>query len=386
MLIEIMGNFYNNHSLSIVNRNLAISLSKLYNNIRIISLDKYDPKYNVSKEIVKQLKSLETAHKTSIPAIQIRHTYPPVWSWPENKITKVVYIQPWEFPKVPFEWQYKFETFADALIVPSNFCKSVFLQGGINPEKIFTVPNGYDEELFNQKPGNSVENLGINPLDFNFVYVGNAQWRKGLDILLNAWSKTFKNYDKARLIIKDSPNIYGHNNILNEIVKLQYKSDCADIIYIDNELSDTTMSDIFKASKVIVHPYRAEGFGMHVQEAVACGCLPIIPGIGPTDDFIPKDTGLRLSLRTKAVNITDANIFAVKPGDSTTLMGSHTFINEPTEEALSQAMSFIYHSHDRNTYFESVRNINTLNTWSSVAKKLLEVLHSINTQPINRFN
>jgi glycogen synthase len=36
------------------------------------------------------------------------------------------------------------------------------------------------------------------------------------------------------------------------------------------------MSNVFKASKVIVHPYRAEGFGMHVQEAVACGCLPII--------------------------------------------------------------------------------------------------------------
>ena len=45
----------------------------------------------------------------------------------------------------------------------------------------------------------------------------------------------------------------------------------------------------YKASKVVVHPYRAEGFGMHVQEATACGCLPLIPANGPTDDFIPED-------------------------------------------------------------------------------------------------
>jgi glycosyltransferase involved in cell wall biosynthesis len=386
MLIELMGNFYNNHSLSIVNRNLAINLSKVYKNIRIIALDTYDPKYKLSKEVVKQLKSLETTHASEIPAIQVRHTYPPIWTWPENKTTKVVFIQPWEFTKVPFEWQYKFETFADALIVPSNFCKSVFLKGGINPDKIFTVPNGYDELIFNQEPGNSVEHLGIKTSNFNFVYVGNAQWRKGLDILLNAWSKSFKNYDKAKLIIKDSPGIYGHNNVLNEIVKLQYKTDCAEIIYLDNELSDVNMSDIFKASKVVVHPYRAEGFGMHIQEAMACGCLPIVTGVGPTDDFIPKDVGLRLSLRAKAINIADSNIFAIKPGDATTLMGSHTFVNEPIEDALIKAMSFIYHSHDRSKYFESVKNVNTLTTWASAAEKLLTVLNDLTLQPIARYN
>ena len=28
------------------------------------------------------------------------------------------------------------------------------------------------------------------------------------------------------------------------------------------------MASIYKNSKAVVHPYRAEGFGMHVQEAV----------------------------------------------------------------------------------------------------------------------
>ena len=75
---------------------------------------------------------------------------------------------------------------------------------------------------------------------------------------------------------------------------MQYKTGCGTVIYIDDELSDEHMSALYRSSKVIVHPYRAEGFGMHIQEAVACGCLPILPTSGPHEDFIPPDIGVRL--------------------------------------------------------------------------------------------
>ena len=73
--------------------------------------------------------------------------------------------------------------------------------------------------------------LGINPDRFNFVYVGNSQWRKGLDILINVWHKCFKKYDKCSLIIKDNPDVYGKNNILNEVIKMQYKTESAEVLY-----------------------------------------------------------------------------------------------------------------------------------------------------------
>ena len=83
-----------------------------------------------------------------------------------------------------------------------------------------------------------------------------------------------KDMIKCTLIIKDNPQIYGVNNLLNEIIKLQYKSQCGEVLYIDDQLSDLEMASIYKNSKFLIHPYRAEGFGMHVQEAVACGCYP----------------------------------------------------------------------------------------------------------------
>ena len=383
MFIEFIGKFYDNHSLSIVNRSIVLGLVKLGVNVNIVPLDSYDPVYSLDKEDIKTLKSLENASK-EVPDVQIRHSYPPIWTWPIHEQTKVVYIQPWEYSKALFEWQYKFETFADALIVPSNYCKSVFSTGGLRPENLFVVPNGYDNSIFNRNTGNSVEKFGINPDKFNFIYVGNSQWRKGLDILLHAWKGSFSRSDNAKLIIKDNSRVYGKSNILEEIIKMQYSTDCGEMVYIDEELSTSEMADIYKASQIVIHPYRAEGFGMHVQEAIACGCVPIISAEGPTDDFIPKDKGFRIPVHNVSVNIEDPRLFALKPGDATTLMSTHTFVKEPDSTYVAKAMKYVYHSHDREVILGKARVAAVPNTWEAVTKQYLDIFNTIANRTANR--
>lgn len=374
MIVEILGKFYDNHSLSIVNRNLAKSLSKANINLQIISLDSYDKNGNLSEEDLALLKSLE--NKKEVPDIQLRHFYPPIWSWPKYDITKVVYIQPWEFPKVPFEWQYKFETFADALIVPSNEVYKTFYSGGINPKNLYAIHNGYDETLFNTEK--EADSFIADKEKFTFLFVGNGQWRKGLDLLLNSWPKAFVKADNVELIIKDNSSIYGKNNILNEIVKLQYKSGCGSIKYINNELSDKDMSRLYKSAECVVHPYRAEGFGMHVQEAVACGCVPIVPDKGPTEEFIPPNIGYRIATNKIAVDISDPKIFALKPGDSCNMMNSHTFMNEPDINSLVNGLRALYHQHNRQNYIDNMSNVQLLNTWDNIAQNYIKALKEIN--------
>ena len=192
MILEFVGKFYDNHSLTIINRNVATRLAKKFD-VYITSLDEYDPQFNIDHNLLSEIKKLEKKDLgDQVADIQVRHSYPPVWHWPQNEKTKVVFIQPWEYPKVPFEWQYKFETFADALIVPSNYIKNVFVKGGLKPDNCFVVPNGFNPEVFNRDTSDVTAKYGIDPDKFNFVYVGNSQWRKGLDLLINVWHKCFK--------------------------------------------------------------------------------------------------------------------------------------------------------------------------------------------------
>ena len=377
MIVEFVGKFYDNHSLTIINRNVAIRLAKKFD-VYITPLDQFDSQYGLSSDVVGELKKLEQKDLgDQAPDIQIRHCYPPVWNWPTHAKTKIIYIQPWEYPKAPFEWQYKFETFADALVVPSNYCKEVFTKGGLKPENCFVVPNGFNDQFFNKDKSNTKARFNIDPDRFNFVYVGNSQWRKGLDLLINVWHKAFKKYDKCTLIIKDNSSIYGKNNVLNEVIKMQYKTECAEVIYLDKNITEEEMSDIYKCSNVVVHPYRAEGFAMHVQEAMACGCLPVVPVGGPTDDFIPDELGLKLPIQAQSVNITDPGIFATKPGDAMTLMSSHTFINEPSGHHLEQALKYIYHHHNKQDLYKKLEEIPMKNTWDHVTNMYEGVINEV---------
>ena len=58
MIVEFVGKFYDNHSLSIINRNIATRLAKKLN-IYITPLDTYDPAYGLDNKIVEDIKKLE---------------------------------------------------------------------------------------------------------------------------------------------------------------------------------------------------------------------------------------------------------------------------------------------------------------------------------------
>lgn len=374
MKIEIIGKFYDNHSLSIINRNLVKHFDKLGVDFFITPTDSFDHQYKLEVQEAKVIKKYEEKEKVDNVDIQLRHTYPPIWRWPISNKTKIVFIQPWEWSRVPFEWQYKWETFADAIITPSKWSADIYADGGLNPEKLYVIPNGYNPEVFNLEKQDS---KFYDSSKYTFVFVGCAQHRKGLDILLNAWKDAFVKADNVQLFIKDNPKIYGQNTILNQIVNLQYKSHCGKIIYNDDQLSDKEMANIYQNSYSLVHPYRGEGFGMHIQEATACGAIPMVTRGGPTDEFIPDNISMKIGATKKLVDLTDPEFFAAKPGDSLTLMSSHGWFLEPSQEELKKGMQVLYHHHYKKDLLKKVKDYKNPNTWENVSKLYLETLRKI---------
>lgn len=356
--IEFIGKFFDNHSLSIVNRNLALRLKDRVN-LSIIPLDAPSSEYKVEGNQIQILQSL-TKELPETPDVQLRHSYPPIWKWPEHENTKVVYIQPWEFMAIPSEWQYKFDTFADAVVTPSTWTAEVYKNSGINPNRIFVVPNGYDESIF--KPANNILYDTI-----KVVYVGCHQYRKGIDVLLSVWSQATKKDMPISLTIKDTPQVYGKSELLEDIIKLQYKTGCAEIIYDDSIKSEAEMAKLYQDHHIIIHPYRGEGFGMHIQEAMACGCVPIVTAGGSTEDFV---VDYKIKSTKKIVNLYD--IFALKPEDSASNMGMHKWVLEPDPYNLAELLQ---------ETVNSVKNVSVdtskLTTWNEVSNHYFNVLDKI---------
>lgn len=363
MQVEFIGKFYDNHSLSIVNRKLACELGKLVN-LNIIALDSPSSEYKVNPDEVDYLQSLETS--AELVDIQLRHSYPPIWRWPESKNTKVVYIQPWEFSSIPSEWQHKFDTFADAVITPSKWTAEIYKNAGIDPDKTYNIANGYDESVFNTS---TRKNPTTNKI--RFLYVGCNQFRKGVDILLDVWSKITNKNLNIELIIKDTPQVYGRSNLLQDIITLQHKTGCASIVYSDESMSEQEIAKLYGSCDFVVHPYRGEGFGMHVQEAIACGCVPIVTAGGPTDEFA---NGYKIASSHRVVN--PYEIFALKTGDSMSNMGQHRWVLEPDRNSLAQAIKAAVEQP------KPILDTSKLQTWSEVAQLYASTLAQVNTSTI----
>jgi glycosyltransferase involved in cell wall biosynthesis len=370
--IRFVSKIYDNHSLAIVTRKLVLEfINNKWANISIVPLDRFNPAAKVSKEDLIKIKPFINKELKKVD-LEIRHSYPPILTWPEDPNTKVAFIQPWEFNRMPYEWKDAFQNFADLVIVPSTWTSNVYINSGINPSKVKVIPNGYDPKVFN-KDNSPVEKEFFDGEKCIFTYVGNAQYRKGVDVLMQAWHKAFVKADNAVLFVKDTPAIYGQTNLLENLISLQYKTGCAKIIYNDDNLSEQEMARIYKNTDVIVHPYRGEGFGMHLQEAMACGALPMVTGVGAANDFINETCGIKVNANGIFIDANDPKYFIGKPGDSYAMMGMHFWVPEPNIDDLAHKMRYIYYHHEREKVLSAVDNAK-LTTWNEAAMKLKDEL------------
>jgi glycosyltransferase involved in cell wall biosynthesis/tetratricopeptide (TPR) repeat protein len=297
MAVAWEGTFLDFGSLSYVNRQLTkllavqpgIELSRVGKSTLIGSAGACSE----LQELAGVLK-LQSGKETQIT---VRHQWPPNWSRPKQGA--FVVIQPWEFGALPQEWV-KASAQVDEFWVPSNYVRQVYVDSGIAPGKVFVVPNGVDAEIYR---------MGAKPLalatqkKFRFLSVGGTIHRKGPDVLLEAYLKNFTAQDDVCLVIKDfgGQSWYGGQTFENQIKAAQLRPDAPEILYLTEELSADAMPGLYAACDCLVHPYRGEGFGLPVLEAMACGLPVIVTGGGATDDFADDEHAYRIASRRKDI-------------------------------------------------------------------------------------
>jgi glycosyltransferase involved in cell wall biosynthesis len=258
--------------------------------------------------------------------VEVRHQWPPDLSPPRSG--RLAVIQPWEYGAIPREWIAGMRTQVDELWVPSEFVRDMYLAAGMPGERVVSLPNGVDLELF--KPDGDRYPLPGAEQATRFLFVGGLIPRKGHDILLAAWRSAFAGREDVVLIIKGvgASDTYRESE-REELLEYAASGELPRLILIEDDLDEQEMAGLFRACDVLVHPYRGEGFGMPVLEAMACGLPVIVTEGGPTDEFCPPAAGWRIRATR-----TELDVERVGPFDTL----GHPWLLEPDADHLAKLL------------------------------------------------
>jgi len=230
--------------------------------------------------------------------LTIRHQWPPDFRRP--RAGKLACILPWEHGAVPRRWVEHIERSVDELWVPSKFVRSAFVEGGVDAARVHVIPNGVNANVFCPN-GKRWRPDGCR--EFVFLFVGGTISRKGIDLLLQAYGDSFAPDDDVTLVIKDvgSASFYQHNTLLSQVFSFAGQSSSPHVLAVSQNLDDQRLAALYRGCDAFVLPYRGEGFGMPIAEAMACGKPVIVTGEGPAPEFCPPDCGYLIPAREVAV-------------------------------------------------------------------------------------
>jgi glycosyltransferase involved in cell wall biosynthesis len=219
--------------------------------------------------------------------VEVHHEWPPDFSLPPSG--RLAAIVPWEFGAVPRRWLAEIKRHVDALWVPSEYVREMYLGAGIEPSQVHVIPNGVDLDVFTPaaEPRDARGKL-------RFLYVGGIAFRKGIDILLSAWDEAFADREDVELVVKAAMagGAYGGPN--ESLQQRAAEDRLPRIQLIEDDLDSTQLAEVYRSCDVFVLPYRGEGFAMPVLEAMASGLPVIVTAGGPTDEFCPPEAGWRI--------------------------------------------------------------------------------------------
>ena len=278
--LALEGSFLDLGSLSHVNRSLVQGLNQ-EPRFRAVAVSTNN---SVNGPVPPELKGWTQRVLRRSPSesvITLRHAWPPDWRRPEHGAW--VLIQPWEYGSIPAEWAQQAKN-VDEIWCPSRYVRSLYLQAGIPSDKLKVLPNGYNPAVHH--PGAAPTPIATGK-KFKFLFVGGTIARKGADLLLETYLATFRRSDDVCLVIKDfgGKSAYQGQTLSERIRQAQSDPNTPEIVYLDQELPERELAGLYTACDCLVHPYRGEGFGLPVLEAMGCALPVICTGGGSTDDF-----------------------------------------------------------------------------------------------------
>jgi glycosyltransferase involved in cell wall biosynthesis len=223
--------------------------------------------------------------------VHVGHAWPPRLEPPPQG--RWVLMQPWEYGSLPKAWLPALRR-VDEVWAYTRSVRDCYLEAGVPPERVQVVPLGIDPAVF--RPDVEPMSLAPGP-SFRFLFVGGTIHRKGFDLLLAAYARAFRPGDGVGLVVKDMGSRSFYRGETAEAVVAEHRARGYPIEYLDGALDERELARLYAACDCLALPYRGEGFGLPVVEAMACGLPAIVTGGGPALDYASETTAFLVPAR-----------------------------------------------------------------------------------------
>ncbi|KAJ6231300.1 hypothetical protein M0813_06029 [Anaeramoeba flamelloides] len=328
-------------------------------------------KGNVGRDLFKDsIVDKNTALQMNNQNIHIFQHWPPRFS-PTNLDRKYVVIQPWEFGAIPLDWVEKTKIGVAEIWVPSQFNVNNFISSGIEKKKVHKIFHGVDPLIFHPN-GKKFEKLKTKK-SLIFLFLGGDLPRKGIDILLDAYISEFSPNDDVCLLIHSRYSVGFQNKRIEKILKNQKKY--PEIEYLTSDFTTDEIVQIYHRADYLIHPFRAEGFGLTTIEALSSGLPLIVSKCGPVLEFLDEKSSFFIP--------TDKTNCDYKPCGEKKIFQWETNIQpfwcEPKKKVLQNIMKRVYNERNSKPIKRIKNGINLTSKlgWDPVVQNALNRIYEI---------
>jgi len=249
----------------------------------------------------------------------------------------------------------------DAVCTASHWGVEVLRKNGVTVP-CHIVPGGVDATIFNSASRN------LDSKRFRFLHMGKAESRKGTTLVIKAFNEAFKGDRKIRMsLFIDNPHLRQFDadmflHGLQEDLQLQYPLSNVDVRHFENDITN-----IYNTHHAAVFASKAEGIGLPIVEAMACGLPTIVPFNSGITEYA-NDANSILIKNLVEEPIFDLNFFN-KQGEFGTW-------NSPKVEDLKEKMIWVYDNYEKAQQIGKVAEQDMKNnySWDLAAKKFASIL------------
>ena len=216
----------------------------------------------------------------------------------------------WEYGALPTELVPLVAQEADLVVVHSRHVEKTVVAAGCAPSRIVRIPHGVDAALFSEQGAADQELLawkGDLPL---VLFVGGMVFRKGFDLLLRMALDAASRGARFVLCAKTVGHAqhYAGYHMADLAERFCKAKGAPPMRILNGDLTREQLAGIYRASDLLCHPYRGEGFGMPVLEARACGVPVLVTRGGSTDDFATGEGTVGIPSVRRAIELNGAHL------------------------------------------------------------------------------